>query len=107
MCPAVMAPPPPSPRAPRKPYMFKHTYVYPMAVKTITVTEDAYAKLAGLKRPGESFSELIQRMTMRRPLADLVGILDGPQGDAMARAVVESRKDLDRSTRRTAKRLVR
>ena len=32
-----------------------------MAVKTITITKDAYEKLASNKEEGESFSELINR----------------------------------------------
>ena len=34
-----------------------------MSVKTITVTEDAYAALAALKKGGESFSDVIRRLT--------------------------------------------
>ena len=40
--------------------MFKHTHMF-MVTKTITVTEDAYKKLANHKHEGESFSELINR----------------------------------------------
>lgn len=34
-----------------------------MATKNITITEDAYQRLRALKRDGESFSELITRLT--------------------------------------------
>jgi predicted CopG family antitoxin len=34
-----------------------------MAVKTVTLTEDAYVALAGLKRDGESFSDVVRRLT--------------------------------------------
>ena len=40
--------------------MFKHTF---MVTKTITVTKDAYERLKILKRPDESFSEEIKRIT--------------------------------------------
>lgn len=45
-----------------------------MAVKTITVTDDACAALAALKREGEGFSDAIRRLARRsRPLLDFAG----------------------------------
>lgn len=45
-----------------------------MAVKTITVTEDAYRALAALKREGESFSDVIRRITRTsRSLLEFAG----------------------------------
>jgi len=45
-----------------------------MAVKTITVTEDAYRALATLKREGESFSDVIRRITRsNRSLLEFAG----------------------------------
>lgn len=52
--------------------------------KTIGLDERVYAMLKEAKRPGESFSDVIERLL--RPAGswrDLVGIL-GPDGDAMA-----------------------
>jgi predicted CopG family antitoxin len=34
-----------------------------MPVKTVTLSEDAYAALAALKKEGESFSEVVRRLT--------------------------------------------
>lgn len=76
-----------------------------MAVKTLTITEDAYLRLASLKRPGESFSELIRRMTMRRPLADFVGAFDAAPPRALEGAIRSTRREFDASVRRTGKRL--
>jgi predicted CopG family antitoxin len=34
-----------------------------VSVKTVTVGQDAYDALASVKRPGESFSEVVRRIT--------------------------------------------
>ena len=39
-----------------------------MAVKTVTLSEDAYDSLAALKNEGESFSEVVRRLTGSRVL---------------------------------------
>ncbi len=45
-----------------------------MAVKTVTLSADAYAALAALKRPGESFSDVVRRITRKnRSLLDFAG----------------------------------
>src|SRR5256885_16772952 len=45
-----------------------------MPVKTVTLSEDAYAALAALKREGESFSEVVRRLTRTgRSLLEFAG----------------------------------
>jgi predicted CopG family antitoxin len=45
-----------------------------MAVKTVRLSEDAYAVLAALKKEGESFSEVVRRLVRgRRSLLDFAG----------------------------------
>jgi predicted CopG family antitoxin len=39
-----------------------------MSVKTVTLTQDAYDALASLKGEGESFSEVVRRLTGSRTL---------------------------------------
>lgn len=71
-----------------------------MAVKTITITEEAYRKLARLKRAGESFTGVINR-TLGGPSAlELVGVLKPGAGEEIARDVRRIRRDLDRRIRR-------
>ena len=72
-----------------------------MAVKTITITEEAYRKLARLKRGGESFTEVINR-TLGGPSAlELAGVLTPRAGDEIAQEVKRIRRDFDRRVRRT------
>ena len=45
-----------------------------MTVKTVTLSEDAYAALAASKREGESFSEVVRRLTQKsRSLVEFAG----------------------------------
>lgn len=47
-----------------------------MGTKTITITDEAYKKLKGEKRAGESFSVLIKRLTDRsgKDLMEFAGV---------------------------------
>jgi predicted CopG family antitoxin len=45
-----------------------------MSVKTVTLSEDAYLALAARKQEGESFSEVVRRLTRtERSLREFVG----------------------------------
>ncbi len=47
-----------------------------MGSKTISVSDEAYARLKARKKPGESFSDTINRLTSRKRLSELAGVLD-------------------------------
>jgi len=56
--------------------LITYTYRYTgMGTKTITITDEAYRKLAGEKLAGESLSEVIKRLTdkRRRDLREFAG----------------------------------
>ncbi|HEX2022373.1 MAG TPA: antitoxin VapB family protein [Candidatus Thermoplasmatota archaeon] len=57
-----------------------------MPVRTLTVTEDAYARLASEKRPGESFTDVLLRLTARRSLEDLAAALSPREVAGIAEA---------------------
>jgi predicted CopG family antitoxin len=67
-----------------------------MASKNVTITEDAYDRLKALKREGESFSDLVMRLTERVDPMEFAGSCPGlaEEVDAAREAV---RDDLEAS----------
>ncbi|MEK6826066.1 MAG: antitoxin VapB family protein [Nanoarchaeota archaeon] len=63
-----------------------------MATKTITVTEEAYIRLARLKKENESFSETINRITGKRNIMEFFGILSKEAADELEKNIIENRK---------------
>jgi predicted CopG family antitoxin len=68
-----------------------------MGTRTINLSDAAYARLHALKKEGESFSDVVNRVTGKYALLDLVGILD----DTEAEALRASTRDFGRRMRRT------
>ena len=64
-----------------------------MATKTISITREAYDRLKARKGPEESFSNVILRLTDRRPLAEYAGMLSKTSVKAMRKAIDEGRRD--------------
>jgi len=62
-----------------------------MGSKTISVSDEAYARLKSLKKPGESFSDTINRLTSRRRLSEIAGVLDDDDIKVIERAVAAIR----------------
>ena len=70
------------------------TYIYfAMATKCITITVEAYGRLASQKQERESFSDVINRITPRKSsLLDLVGLLSSKEAEDMKKHIAEGRK---------------
>lgn len=64
-----------------------------MATKTISLTERAYERLAQAKQEGESFTDVVIRLTRGRSLTELSGILDEDAAKALDEAVGASREE--------------
>jgi len=73
-----------------------------MATKNIAISEDAYERLKALKRPGESFTEVIRRVTGGRGVIELAGALTEKQADELEREVSHVRRASSRRLSRTA-----
>jgi len=73
-----------------------------MATKTISITEEAYERLAAKKREKESFSDVITRITNKVNILDFAGLLTPEEADRLEAAVkagrARSRKRLERIT---------
>lgn len=51
-----------------------------MGTKNISISEEAYERLSALKKPSESFTEVINRLTERRSILELAGVLTEQEG---------------------------
>ena len=67
-----------------------------MGTKNIAISDEAYEKLRSLKRPGESFTGLIERMTRTRSVVDLAGLLTSDEGLEVKKRIPELRRESSR-----------
>ncbi len=73
-------------------------------VKTLTVTEEAYERLSAKKEPGESFSNVIIKITGKANLMDIAGILSKSEAAELRKHIANTRKGIDERISRTARR---
>ena len=70
-----------------------------MGTKNIAISEEAYQRLKALRKPGESFTAVIERMTRSRSIVQLEGVLSKAEGAELKRTLRELR---GASTKRVA-----
>jgi predicted CopG family antitoxin len=57
------------------------------------LTDDAYSRLLARKRPHESFSDVVNRITRKRSLLELTEIMDAEAAESVAEAIDKSRRE--------------
>lgn len=62
-----------------------------MGTKTISLTEEAYERLKAAKKEGESFSDVVNRISPGVRLEEYWGILDDDAADELRETVAEGR----------------
>jgi predicted CopG family antitoxin len=85
-----------------------HTQIHTeisLGTKNIAISDEAYQRLKALKKPGESFTELIERMTRSRGILELSGILSNQEASRVIQVVRETRRESSKRLYRTIERL--
>lgn len=70
-----------------------------MGTKTIALSDDAYRRLARLKKKGESFTDVVQRLTGRQGLSRFIGCVSPEFANELEARIREFRTEFDRNAR--------
>ena len=72
-----------------------------MGTKTISLEDSAYSRLKAVKRPGESFSDVVNRVlgSSEPSFLDFRGLLHGVSGDRLAETVARMKREDIRAER--------
>lgn len=76
-----------------------------MGTKTISLAEDAYEKLKRHKREGESFSDVVRRLTGDVTLAEYYGRLEDDTAEELETIIESRREDRTETHRHRVERL--
>jgi predicted CopG family antitoxin len=76
-----------------------------MGTKNISISEEAYERLAALKRPNESFTEVVNRLTKKRSILELAGVITEKEGDDIRGGIDVLRKSSSMRVKASAERI--
>jgi predicted CopG family antitoxin len=72
-----------------------------MGMKNIAISDEAYQMLKALKRPRESFTDVIERMTRRSSILELAGTLSKTEASNVEKKIKDIRKQSSQRTLKT------
>jgi predicted CopG family antitoxin len=70
-----------------------------MGARNISISDEAYERLKSVKKPNESFTDVINRLTGRRSILELAGILTKDEARTMKHEIKEIRKKSSKRVR--------
>ena len=76
-----------------------------MGPKNISISDEAYERLASLKRPNESFTDVVNRLTGKRSMLELAGILTMEEGEEIREDIKRLREASSRRVKSTLDRV--
>jgi len=85
-----------------------HTHTHTVIIvgtKNISISEEAYERLAALKKTNESFTEVVNRLTKKRSILELAGVLTKKEGEEINMEISGLRKKSSRRVNSTANRV--
>ena len=74
-----------------------------MGTKNIAISDEAYQILKALKKSGESFTDVIERMSRRGAVLELAGVLSKTEVTSVEKHVKEIRKQSSQRIFKTAR----
>ncbi|MHB8702401.1 MAG: antitoxin VapB family protein [Nitrososphaerales archaeon] len=63
-----------------------------MGTKNISISEEAYSRLAARKMPKESFTDVINRLTEKKSILELAGLLSAGESEELTVEIINLRK---------------
>jgi predicted CopG family antitoxin len=76
-----------------------------LGTRNISISDEAYERLAALKMPKESFTDVINRLAGKKSILDLVGLLTPKEGAEIRPHIREARKTSHKRMETTVRRM--
>ena len=67
-----------------------------LGTRNISISDEAYSRLAAQKKENESFTDVINRLTGKRSIPEIAGILTKSEGKEIANQIEKIRKESHR-----------